>query len=54
MRIVVGWRRDHAGTQPLNMNMGPSFANEFLITLKVDCPSEGEPNAEGWMGGDVR
>ena len=36
MRIVVGWRRDHAGSQPLNMNIGPSFANEARITPIVD------------------
>lgn len=34
--MVVGWRRDHAGTQPLNMNIAPSFLNEFLITANVD------------------
>jgi len=32
----VGWRRDHAGTQPLNMNMGPSVAIEWRITARVE------------------
>jgi hypothetical protein len=36
MRMVVGWRRDHAGSQPLNMNIGPSVANELRITPIVD------------------
>jgi hypothetical protein len=36
MRMVVGWRRDHAGSQPLNMNIGPSLANELRITPSVD------------------
>jgi len=37
IRIVVGCNLDHAGTQPLNMNIGPSFFNEDLITASVDC-----------------
>ena len=36
MRIVVGCSRDHAGTQPLNINIAPSFVKEFLITRRVD------------------
>jgi hypothetical protein len=36
IRIVVGWRRVHAGTQPLNMNIGPSFAMDFRMTARVD------------------
>jgi hypothetical protein len=35
--MVVGCNRDHAGTQPLNMNIGPSFFSEVLITASVDC-----------------
>lgn len=35
--MVVGCNRDHAGTQPLNMNIGPSFFSEALITASVDC-----------------
>ena len=37
IRIVVGWRRVHAGSQPLNMNIGPSFASDARITPSVDC-----------------
>lgn len=36
MRIVVGCRRDHAGSHPLNMNAGPSVFNEWRITFNVD------------------
>ena len=36
MGMVVGWRRDHAGSQPLNINMEPSFAKEAQITPIVD------------------
>ena len=36
IRIVVGCRRVHAGTQPLNMNIGPSFLKDVLITCSVD------------------
>jgi len=36
IKIVVGCRRIHAGTQPLNINIGPSFFNEDLITPIVD------------------
>ena len=34
--MVVGCRRVHAGSQPLNMNIGPSFAKEARITPSVD------------------
>lgn len=44
MRIVVGWRRVHAGSQPLNINIGPSFASDARITPSVDCmEAEGSP-----------
>lgn len=36
IRIVVGWRRVHAGTQPLNMNIGPSFFIDCRMTARVD------------------
>ena len=36
MRIVVGCRRDHAGSHPLNMNAGPSVCIEWRITFSVD------------------
>jgi hypothetical protein len=36
MRMVVGCRRVQAGTQPLNINIAPSFFNELLITPIVD------------------
>jgi hypothetical protein len=36
MRIVVGWRRVHAGNQPLNINMAPSAFIEARITPIVD------------------
>lgn len=35
IKIVVGWSRVHAGTQPLNMNIAPSFFSEVLITPMV-------------------
>src|SRR3979490_929634 len=34
---VVGCSRNHAGTQPLNMNVAPSFAEESLMTRRIDC-----------------
>jgi hypothetical protein len=37
MRMVVGCNRVHAGTHPLNMNIGPSFRREVRITPMVDC-----------------
>lgn len=37
MRMVVGWRRVHAGSHPLNMNIAPSFASDARITPSVDC-----------------
>jgi hypothetical protein len=37
IKIVVGCRRIHAGTQPLNINIAPSFLSEDLITPSVDC-----------------
>jgi hypothetical protein len=36
MRMVVGCSRVKAGTQPLNMNMGPSALSEARITPIVD------------------
>ena len=36
MRIVVGCRRVQAGTQPLNMNIGPSFFIDERMTAMVD------------------
>jgi hypothetical protein len=36
IRIVVGFRRVHAGSQPLNMNIAPSFLKELRITVIVD------------------
>lgn len=45
MRIVVGWRRDHAGSQPLNMNIGPSVAREERITPSVEL----DPGPEAFM-----
>jgi hypothetical protein len=38
--MVVGCNRMNAGTQPLNMNIGPSFLREVLITPIVDCEEE--------------
>ena len=37
IKIVVGCRRVNAGTQPLNMNIAPSFLKELRITAMVDC-----------------
>jgi hypothetical protein len=37
MRMVVGCRRVHAGNQPLNMNIAPSFFSDVRITARVDC-----------------
>ena len=34
--MVVGCRREKAGSQPLNMNIGPSFLREVRITPRVD------------------
>ena len=42
MSIVVGWRRVQAGTQPLNMNIAPSFFIEVRIICIVDLPSPPE------------
>jgi hypothetical protein len=42
MRIVVGCKRDHAGSQPLNMNMGPSVWSEVRMTASVDCMDTNE------------
>ena len=36
IKIVVGCSRIQAGTQPLNMNIAPSFLSEDLITPSVD------------------
>ena len=36
IKIVVGCRRVNAGTQPLNMNIAPSFLKELRITAMVD------------------
>jgi len=36
IKTVVGWSRVKAGIQPLNMNIGPSFFKEVLITASVD------------------
>jgi len=45
MRIVVGCRRVQAGTQPLNMNMAPSFFKEALITPMVEL----DPGPDAFM-----
>lgn len=37
IRMVVGWRRVHAGSHPLNINIGPSLLSEARITPSVDC-----------------
>jgi hypothetical protein len=44
IRMVVGCSRVHAGSHPLNMNIGPSFRREVLITPSVDC------RFLGWVG----
>lgn len=36
IKIVVGCKRVKAGTQPLNMNIAPSFLREERITARVD------------------
>lgn len=36
IKIVVGWRRVQAGTQPLNMNIAPSDCIEERMTASVD------------------
>ena len=37
MSIVVGCKRVQAGTQPLNMNIAPSFLIDARMTPRVDC-----------------
>lgn len=39
INMVVGWRRVQAGTHPRNINIAPSFLNEFLMTCMVDLES---------------
>jgi len=43
--MVVGWRREKAGSQPLNMNIGPSFFSDVLITPRVEL----DPGPEAFM-----
>lgn len=45
MRIVVGCNRHHAGTHPLNMNIGPSV----LMAVRMACIVDVEPGAEAFM-----
>lgn len=37
MSMVVGCSLIHAGTQPLSINIGPSFRMDLLINSNVDC-----------------
>jgi formylmethanofuran dehydrogenase subunit E-like metal-binding protein len=45
MRIVVGCNLDQAGTHPLNINIGPSFCKDDLMTARVEF----DPGPEAFM-----
>jgi len=53
--MVVGCSLIQAGTQPLNINIGPSLRNEFLITSSVDYVTEIiRQEVGGFNTGEVR
>src|SRR6266478_172957 len=54
IRIVVGCNLTQAGTQPLNMNIGPSLRNEFLITCSVDCVTDHSTWGRGFNAREIR